>query len=57
MKMLQLAPVAAVLLALAAGSALANDRVVVAQSPASAAQQDAKLHNPNTTWYVAPNQF
>jgi hypothetical protein len=57
MKFYQLATVAAVALALASGSALAQDRIQVVQSDAAAAAQSAKLHNPNTTWYVAPNQL
>ena len=57
MKKYQLAVAAAVALALVSGSALAQGRPQFVQGSAAAAAQTAKLHNPNTTWYVAPNQL
>ena len=57
MKLYQLATAAVVALALTSGAALAQSGVQSVQGAAAAAAQTAKLHNPNTTWYVAPNQL
>ena len=57
MKLYRMAAAAVVALAFASAPALAQDRVQPVQGNGAAAAQTAKLHNPNTTWYVAPNQL